>query len=103
MPFQRVFLQGIFGKVLPVFFLQADARNLPVSESVEKERPPSMVSWIRHLHPRLLFVKCLIIKNYGFSADTEAFQYGPHFPKWLLCMDMLGELDFCGLDFNCPV
>lgn len=53
--------------------------------------------------PHLLYVKCLIIKKYRFYTDTEAFQYEPHFQEWLLCVDVLAELDFCGLDFNCPV
>lgn len=94
MRFQRAVLQGVCGKVL-FSSLQAGARKLPVSESVEQERPLLVVCEVPSpLPPGLLYVKCLIIKKIQILYRHRGFSY---LQKWLLCVDVLGELDFCVL------
>lgn len=69
-------------------FQSAERARLPHSS---QESPP----------PRL-HVKCLVIKKRRLYMDTESFEQRPRLQKRLLCMDVLGELDFCVVTLMAP-
>lgn len=98
--FGEKFCNEFFKKFFFFFFTPQESKlETKQFQSAERARLPHSS---QESPPPRLHVKCLVIKKRRLYMDTESFEQRPRLQKRLLCMDVLGELDFCVVTLMAP-